>query len=220
MAYWLISLGACFLMFAPFMKPSQKRKLSIVLGALVALVLLYLTTLTNSRFEETDGGKLSGSVASLISYFGQTFINFCYYFDNFENPNPSLQLIFPFTYSYFIGDSFASSVAFQQYLSLITGKSLGVFYAFIGHLSTTAGNTAMVIYCLAITLLSMALLRSRNKTICNLKQLLLYVTFSSIMFLGLFGHYYASPNKTFSVVTFLVIAHYLMKPSKKSKMIR
>ena len=217
MAYWLISLGACFLMFAPFMKPSQKRKLSIVLGALVALVLLYLTTLTNSRFEETDGGKLDGSVASLISYFGQTFINFCYYFDNFENPNPSLQLIFPFTYSYFIGGSFGSTVAYQEYLSLVTGKYFGVFYAFIGHLSTTAGNTAMVIYCLVITLLSMVLLRRKNKAVCDIKQLLLYVTFSSIMFLGLFAHYYATANRTFSVVAFLIIAHYLMKPSRNQK---
>lgn len=220
MAYWLISLGACFLVFAPFMKPAQKRKLSIVLGALVALVLLYLTTLTNSRFEETDGGKLGGSVASLISYLGQTFINFCYYFDNFKTPYPSLQLIFPFTYSYFIGGSLGSTVAFQEYLSLVTGKYLGVFYAFIGHLSTTAGNTAMVIYCVAITLFSMMLLRRKNKFVCNLKQLLLYITFSSIVFLGLFTHYYASANKTFSVVAFLVIAHYLMKSPKKAKKIR
>ena len=217
-AYWLISLGACFLVFAPFMKKSQVRKVSVALGVLVAFALLYLTTLTESRFEDSDGGKLSGSISSLVYYFGQTFIHFCYYFDNFETPYPSLQIVFPFICTYFIGGAFQNSVSLQAYLTLVTGKQLGVFYAFIGHISTTAGNTAMVIYCFAIFVVSLLLLRRKNKHVCNLKQLILYMTFSSMLFLGLFAHYYSSPTKTFSVVAFLVISHYLMKiPSEKKK---
>lgn len=211
MAYWLISLGACFLVFAPFMEASQKRKVSMVLGVLVALVLLYLATVTESRFGESDGGSFSGPVASLISYWGQTFINFCYFFDNFEPPYPTLRLIFPFTSIFIQGGEFESTVALQQHLTLITGKELGVFYAFIGHLSTTAGKTVMVMYCIVIALVSLKVLRRKDSDICDIKHLLLYMFFSSIMFLGFFTHYYASANKTFSVVAFLIISHYLMK---------
>lgn len=220
MAYWLISLGACFLVFAPFMKSSQKRKVSIVLGVLVLFVIFYLTALTNSRFEDTDGGKLSGSAASLINYFGQTFITFCYYFDNFAPPYQSLQLIFPFIYSFIIGSEFQNTVALQAYLTLITGKQLGVFYAFIGHISATAGNTAMVLYCIAVSVVFTILLRRKDKSVCNLEQLILYVTCSSIMFCGLFTHYYATSNKTFSVVAFLIIARFLMKKPHNSNRIK
>ena len=215
MAYYLISLGACYLIFTPYMDKSQKRKITVALSVLVAFIVLYLTTLTNSRFEESDGGKLSGSIASLVSYFGQSFINFCYYYDTFRTPDPSLQLIFPFTYQYFIGTEHAGGVGMQEYLSLLSGKSLGVFYTFMGQISTTAGNVSMIIYCFIVFVLSMILINRKRTFVANLKQLFFYYLFSSICFLGLFGHYYGSSSHTFSVVIFSFIIPYLMKYNKQ-----
>lgn len=215
MAYYLISLGASYLIFTPYMDKSQKRKITIASGILVAFIILYLTTLTNSRFEERDGGQLSGSIASLVSYFGQSFINFCYYYDTFKTPDPSLQLIFPFTYQYFIGTEHVGGTAMQEYLSLLSGKSLGVFYTFMGQILTTAGNISMIIYCFVIFVLSIILLNRKRTSITNLKQLFFYYLFGSICFLGLFGHYYGSSSHTFSVLIFSFIIPYLMKYNKQ-----
>lgn len=215
MAYYLISLGASYLIFTPYMDKFQKRKITIASGILVAFIILYLTTLTNSRFEERDGGQLSGSIASLVSYFGQSFINFCYYYDTFKTPDPSLQLIFPFTYQYFIGTEHVGGTAMQEYLSLLSGKSLGVFYTFMGQILTTAGNISMIIYCFVIFVLSIILLNRKRTSITNLKQLFFYYLFGSICFLGLFGHYYGSSSHTFSVLIFSFIIPYLMKYNKQ-----
>lgn len=215
MAYYLISLGACYLIFAPYMDKSHKRKITIALGILVAFIILYLTTLTNSRFEESDGGQLSGSIASLVSYLGQSFINFCYYYDTFSTPDPSLQVIFPFTYQYFIGTEHVGTVGLQKYLTLITGKSTGVFYTFMGHISITTGNVIMVIYCLSLFIISIILLKRRRNSVINLKQLFFYFLFASIYFLGLFAHFYGSSLSTFPVVIFSFIIPYLMKYNKQ-----
>lgn len=215
MAYYLISLGASYLIFTPYMDKSQKRKITIALGILVAFIILYLTTLTNSRFEERDGGQLSGSIASLVSYFGQSFINFCYYYDTFKTPDPSLQLIFPFTYQYFIGTEHLGAVGIQEYLTLITGKFTGVFYTFLGHISLTAGNAVMIIYCLVLFIISILLLNRRRKSVINLKQLFFYYLFASVIFLGIFTHHYAHSSKTFSVIAFSFIISYLIKSEKK-----
>ena len=214
MAYYLISLGACFLLFSPYMLKSQKRKLTIVLVGLVALILLYLTTLTNSRFEDSGDGQLGGSIASLISYFGQSFINFCYYFDTFTTPDPTLQLIFPFTYEYIIGTKHVGAVGLQEYYTLLTGKFTGVFYTFIGHIIISAGQLVTLLCIIVLFIIAINMLKRKKLSIINLRQLFFYYLFSSILFLGIFTHYYANSNKTFSVVAFIIILPYLNKKFK------
>lgn len=214
MAYYIIALGACYLIFSSFMTKYQKKKLTIILLILVISIIFYLSILTNSRFEDTDGGQLSGSIASIIQYFGQSFIHFCYYFEVFKTPEPTLQLIFPFTHQYILGIGFDGAVMLQNHLTLITGKFTGVFYTFLGHISMSAGNIVMIIYVITIFILSLFILNRNSKSEVNIKDLFFYFFFASQIFLGVFTHYYAFGDKTFSVIAFLIILSYLTNKHK------
>ena len=74
-----------------------------------------------------------GSQGGVISYLGQPFINFTYFFDTLELPETRMNVVFPFICDYILGIG-APITAIQKYLSLSTGKTLWVFYAFYGHI--------------------------------------------------------------------------------------
>ena len=83
-AYWIMSAVTLFILFRKQLPPKIKKQLSI-LGLLVLFgVIAYLAAMTISRFDERDSS--GGALGSLISYFGQSFINFCYFFDEYDLP--------------------------------------------------------------------------------------------------------------------------------------
>ena len=216
MVYWLISAIVVFMFFMPYMNKKYKRKFGGLFIGIASLFVIYLAAMTISRFGERDAGDVSGTDGSLISYMGQSFINFCYFFDNFDCPMPTLQIIFPFTYK-LIGYPIQGSVAVQQVLSSLSGKELGVFYTFIGQIMTTTNNFIGILYCVILFLISYNVTRRVKHGVVNLRQSYLYMLCGSVLFMGLFGHYYASALTSFSMVFWFVLLS-TIKSSKDTKL--
>ena len=198
--YWLFSFGACYVFFQPFMTKNQIKKIKKFALFLIGVFMLYLLASTISRFSSTDESTQGG----LVGYAGQSFVNFCYFYDNFKCPLPSLQMLFPFTYLA-LGISMGGIVDYQETLSFITGEELGVFYTFMGQIAVTSSNQIMIIYCLLLTLFSFISAIKIKKGHVSLLKSYLYLLFSSVLFLGLFSHFYGLPSKTFSAVAFAFI---------------
>ena len=209
--YWLISFGACYIFFLPFFSKSLIKKIRKFLIFLVAIFALYLLMSTISRFSDSSEGTEGG----LISYAGFSYINFCYFYDTFRCPIPSLEIIMPFTY-YVLGLSSGSIVEFQRTLSWITGEELGTFYTFMGQIAVTTSNQIMIAYCILLVVLSFAFVYRIHKGKVKLLACFFYLVFSSVLFLGLFSHFYGLPSKTFSVITFAFIFARLRSVNKST----
>lgn len=207
--YWLIGFGACYVVFNPYMSSELKSRLKKFSILLVSIFFLFLAISTISRFSDTSGGTESG----LFSYAGQSFINFCYFYDEFESPLPSLQIIMPFSY-YITGLSLGSIVDYQEALSLISGYKLGVFYTFLGQILVTSNKTVMYAFCIVFCCLSFILLHKRKKQNVDIFWLYKYMLFASVLYLGLFSHYYGLYNKTFSAVVFFFLFKYLCRKKR------
>lgn len=212
MIYWLIGAIAGFLFFLPYMNKKYKRRFIGLFTIIASLFAFYLVAMTISRFSDRYAGDISGTNGSLISYMGQSFINFCYFFDTFDCPSPTLQIIFPFTYK-LIGYPIQGSVAVQQMLSAMSGKVLGVFYTFIGQIITTTNNFVGILYCVILFVISLAVTRRVKHGVTNLRQAYFYMLCASVLFMGLFGHYYASATKSFSIIFWLIL-FYIVTPRK------
>ena len=207
-AYWILSLAACYVFFRPYMSAALKRKFIVAASILVVLFGLYLAAMTISRFEDRDAGdgRVDGTQGSLISYFGQSYTNFCYFFDTFETPCPTLEAIFPFTYNNILGIGEGGGVPLQQMLTDRTNVFLGVFYTFLGQIATTAGNGIAIAFCIFFVAFFISYLRrffiSSNT---NLLGIYVYMACATVVYLGLFGHYYTSASHTFSLISFWII---------------
>lgn len=216
--YWLIGLGACYFFFKPLISGKMKLwgKYKYYVASLVVVFSFFIYSSTNSRFGERVGsGELTGAQAGFVDYAGQAFPYFCYFFDNFECPDPTLEIIFPYTYQ-FIGKSHGGVVGQQHYLSLISNYELGVFYTFIGQIAVTSSNHIAIVYCLIFIAFSFYFASHIRRKRIRLIDAYIYMVLASVLFLGLFSHYYGISSKSFSIVAFLVVLVLFVDRQKKS----
>lgn len=193
-AYWIVGAVACYLFFLPFWEDYHKKIIKRSAIFLFVLFIIYLALMSISRFGETNYGTEGG----LIFYFGQSYIDFCYFFDKYTCPIPSLQLIAPLTYKLILGDACMSVVELQDTLTFLTGNEIGVFYTFLGHIAVTSHNIVAIIYAFLLSIASFSVARKSLGKDSKPSTCYFYLLFSSVLFLGFFTHNYASFNKTFS----------------------
>lgn len=208
-AYWIISAVTLFILFRKQL-PSKIKKQISVLG-LVALggVIAYLAAMTIARFGERDSS--GDALGSLITYFGLPYINFCYFFDKYELPYHHFGIVFPFISQYIFGIP-AGGVTIQEKMSWLSHMETGTFYTFIGQMIIGIGQFWAIIMTLVYSFFSFKTLGNINrKNEINIMSLYLYFAFASVVLLGIFGHYYASPSKTFSLVAMYFVMRFLRK---------
>lgn len=208
-AYWIMSAVTLYILFRNQLPSSTKKQLSVL--GLVALVgvIAYLAAMTIARFGERDSS--GGALGSLISYFGQSYINFCYFFDKYDLPYHHFGIVFPFTSQYIFGVP-SGGVTIQEAMTWLSQKETGVFYTFIGHMIIGIGQFWAIIMTMAYSFFSFKTLGKINrKKEIDIMSLYLYFAFASVVLLGLFEHYYASPAKTFSLVVMYFVMRFLRK---------
>ena len=208
--YWIFSLGACFVFFSPYYSKNDKKLLKGLSAPVLFLLFLYIFIVTISRFGEDEDG--SGN--SLIIYAGQSYIYFCYFFDTFTCPIPTLQNILPLSY-YLVGASMGNPEEIQQLISQTTGESLGVFYTFIGQIASSSNNIIAIIYCFIFFVVFQFAFRNKKPRIMRIRGAFFYLFGASVMFLGLFGHYYAVWSRTLAIFLYLIL--FTLVSSKKIK---
>lgn len=208
-AYWIMSAGALYLLFRKQI-PAKVKKQLFVLGLIaVGGLIAYLAAMTISRFGErvSDGG----AIGSLISYFGQSYINFCYFFDKYDLPYHHFGIIFPFISEYVFGIP-SGGVAIQAQMAMLSHMSTGVFYTFIGLIIVGVGQLWAVIITILYALISnITLGKMRRKNNVGIQEVYVYFAFVSVVLLGLFAHYYASASKTFSLCVMYIVVGMLKK---------
>lgn len=204
-SYWIISFFFIFLFFKQYMnKESQKRILKLMVF-MVLLLAIYIGISTVSRFGDRYYGEgIGGNMGGMITYFGQNYLNYCFLFDEFNSSLNSLSILFPFTHK-LLGDDMIGAVVIQQYLSQKTGIQTGAFYTYYGHIILGIGHYATYVFCAIYTSLSFIILGSNKYKRYTLSRLYLYIALSSILFLGVFVHYYTDFTRTFSLVSFYLI---------------
>ncbi|MCQ2059545.1 MAG: oligosaccharide repeat unit polymerase [Bacteroidaceae bacterium] len=204
-AYWIIAVGAMYLFFRHNMSNEERKRILRILLSIVAVMILYLVAMTISRFgTEINGSGFSDSQSSLISYLGQSYINFCYFFDNYQPPYINLGILFPTTMHLLLGNDVGGTII-QQEATLLTGMQTGVFYTFIGHIMVGAGKSIAVAFTLIYALLSSFMIPKITKNMVTADNAFLYIAMCSIVLFGLFAHYYAAIGYMASVILWYIV---------------
>lgn len=156
-----VTIGVYLVIFREYISKSLKRKLIIVGGVLVSLVVLGLVYMSNARFD---------SLASWMyyKYAGETFVNFSgqlwpdlsghtwgsAYFTRFVGV---------------IGENFSTLMEKWQYISDITGIDPHIFYGYVGGMAIEFGwFVTFVVYALVAFLFYKKLKRDSSLSLSNL----------------------------------------------------
>lgn len=206
--YWLIVYGFCFILFKDYLTKKSKKNLYIVSGILITFIIFYFMSVTNSRFGEGDTGTSGG----MISYAGQSFINFCFFFDEHPYNGFTLQSVFPLFYKIFIDTDITGNTQLQGLMSAQTGVEHGVFNVFFGEMSVSSNKIVGIIYVILYFLITNFILKYYNKEFYGLLLIFLLI---SIPMLGLFSHFYADFARMFVFIVFVIYS--LIAPRIKFK---
>lgn len=141
--YWIIDLLFIYVMMRPYL--SRKiRTISSIMGLfMIGVASSYLVLMTLSRFG-------SGATDSLIRYMGQNYINFCWYWDNYEAPVINWGFFFPVS-THFLHIDWGcpvEPVSFGWYVETKVGFFVNSFYTFMGSVMLYLGQWAVIPYCL------------------------------------------------------------------------
>lgn len=210
-AYWIIALVSLFFFYKPLLSSEARKKMYLFGGGIIGIVCTYLISVTVSRFGEITGTSdgANEGLGSIINYIGQSYVDFCYFFDNYKPPFIHLGIIFPIT-SQYIFNVPSGGVAIQEMMASATHFETGVFYTFLGHITMGAGSFVTFIYVLVYRGISSLFFKQRNKKNVSLLQLYIYYALISVVLLGLFTHYYASTG-TLALVVWFFIIKYIIK---------
>lgn len=199
--YWGVVFGLCTVMFWKHMNEDIKNKIS-KLGLVVGVLLvLYLSNITVSRFSERDTGTKGG----IISYAGQSYPNFCRFFNDFDNVDGiTLKMLCPVTHAYVLKD-YSAAVALQGELDNKTGWQTGVFYTHLGSFILSDGKAGPFIITIAFLLLTKLVFRRRGNYI-SFEHLFISIILIMVPTLGFISY----PFDVASTVLFIYILSFLV----------
>lgn len=200
--YWMLSYVFMLILF--WKKLTAKQHKNIIYTSLIMLsfLLAYFLVLTFSRFENSD----TGADGSIFSYAGQSFINFCYFFDMHPYQGFTLQKVFPLFYKLFIDNGINSSGEINVLMTYKTGVQHGIFNTFIGDILMSSNSVIAILYCLIISRLSFHFLKFKKNNKVNFSHFILLFCFYSIPLLGLFSHFYNNYSRVFCFLFFVYYA--------------
>lgn len=199
--YWIIILGLSIVLFWKYIDKKKKIKIIPIVSTFLILTVIYMVLVTNSRF----GGRDTGNKGGVITYAGQSYINYCYFWDNFENPGGlSTKYLFPATHYWIIGD-YEGSVPYQKELHLKTRKDPGVFYSYLGSFLVDSNKPGPFLFTfLYLFLCSLAFRKKQG--IIRFERLLYGFLLFIIPACGIISYIYTSYYMTFSMVVWIILA--------------
>lgn len=200
--FWIILFIMSFIMFRPYIPEGKRhffRRITIVV--MVAL-LLYLGSVTISRFGDMEGGTSGG----LLSYIGQPFINFCEIWNKVYDQNIHTQRLFPLT-NFLLGND--TSALIDEIMSMYykTGVHLNVFFSFVGMFLVDFGHLGAIFIPLMIFFLSQSVINKiRYNNVADLHSFIVLFSVSAILSCGIITYFYSTMPRVVSLILFLILS--------------
>lgn len=204
MLYGLMLLF-CLVFFRNIFTPSIKRLIIWGGTPLLAIFSLYLSVVSSARFERSEEGT-SGSV---LQYAGQSYLNFCYFYDN---ANPDLiypQREFPIV-SHVVFKSDYGDVKEER--SAKEGFFIGVFATHVGAWMLDIGIAGCIMFALLYALICVQLIKYVNRTEFDISEVLMIFVLATIPIFGIF--YYRFHNFTIALQYLLAGILYILSKFK------
>ena len=137
--YYLLFFVVCILIFYPYLNRKTKAVTFSFSSVFLAAIIGYFIYVSNLRSEYTGNDYL-------LRYAGQSYANFCNYFDNLNWHAFTLRRVLPFS-SYLLGGKWSLSEYDIEVLDK-TGMELGQFSTMMGTFFIDIGIVGLLVYSL------------------------------------------------------------------------
>ena len=142
---------------------------------------------------------------------GQSYLNFCWFWDNYDAPVVNLGLFFP-VFTHFIGIDWGAPVepvSFGMFVESRVGYFVNVFYTFMGTIMLYLGQWAVIPYCICFTLISNTILNNQRRF--GIHTFIRVFIFAIIPFCGVIVYLYVDYIRALGAIVMLFFCSRLEK---------
>ncbi|MBR6123604.1 oligosaccharide repeat unit polymerase, partial [Candidatus Saccharibacteria bacterium] len=162
--YWAMTFVACYVFFKDSMDERLKEGIKKFLCAAEFLITIYVLFMNMARFSNgTENG-----ITNFFSYIGQSFINFCTFYEKIELQNYSIHGIFPILNHFFPTSDYNTWYR-------MTESSFGVFSmcfsTFVGEMISEIGKAFTLIWTACFGMFGLMLVKRRKNEYITLPKL-------------------------------------------------
>ena len=169
----------CIIFFRNILTTSLKKLLLWGGIPVVGIALLYLTAVSTARFEDRD----EGAAGTTLQYAGQSYLNFCYFYDN-ANPNLVYpQREFPILSFLLFKSEYANT---KDERTAKEGFFIGVFATHVGAWLLDIGLAGCIVYTIFFAFVCSLLIKYYNRTEFEVTEVLLIFITATIPIFGIF----------------------------------
>ncbi len=203
--YWMMLFTLCFVFFYKFMDDTLKLKMKKVFVVLFGIGVAYVVIMNIRRFS-SDYNDSMESFKHIVNYAGQSFINFCHFFEKINIEKINITAGFPLT-SYLLDINY-DSLDWYDYVENKTGFYAVVFSTFIGELISYMGIPLTLFWIAIFYVIAKKCVRIENMKSISFYRFQVIFTLICVPYLGIFGHYYHAFITEFFSIIFLILGYY------------
>jgi len=203
------------LLFKHLIKRKQWIVLSAVMIPITFVAVFYFVGVTKARFHTDDKGEIKG----IVQYSGQSYLNFCYFYDNAKNEKPYFERMFPLTNHFILDKNYDNQTIKEQ--NKLNGFKTDVFTSFLGTFLLDLGKIPMILWTLMFFALCMLFLPPPNDSSMSFEVLMLLFALAAVPTFGVFYYRYLNfthamiPTIALGAALFSSIQIYLKKRLEK-----
>ncbi len=175
----------CLVLFQNFITKKVRNFILLTSLPVIAVGLTYLIAVSSSRFESED----EGAGGSMLEYAGQSYANFCYFYDNHNSELYYIERETPLI-SYFIFKN--QYVDTKEERSAKEGFFIGVFASHVGSWLLDTGVIGAIVFSLFFALLCCLVIQRYNRTDFDVTDLIMLFTLGVVPTFGIFYYRYYS----------------------------
>ncbi|WP_373134256.1 O-antigen polymerase [Phocaeicola plebeius] len=182
--YWMMFFVLCVCFFYRFLQEKQKKTIKVIGIITLGLILCYIIYINIARFSNLD----ISAEEYIISYLGQSYINFSLFIQELNLPSYTTIHVFPFT-NHLVDPEFIGT-DWYMYVQNKTGIFIMCFSTFIGEFISNMGLINTIIWCIAFSFICFRLLKRKQINEISSSQLFLLFALVCMPYLGIMASYY------------------------------
>lgn len=175
----------CLVLFQNFITKKVRNFILLTSLPVIAVGLTYLIAVSSSRFESED----EGAGGSMLEYAGQSYANFCYFYDNHNSELYYIERETPLI-SYFIFKN--QYVDTKEERSAKEGFFIGVFASHVGSWLLDIGVIGATLLSLIFALIVCLVINKYNRVQFDVADLLMLFALGAVPTFGVFYYRYYS----------------------------
>jgi hypothetical protein len=191
----------CLVFFQNFITKKVRNFFLVVSLPVVAVGLIYFISVSAARFENEE----EGTGGTMLEYAGQSYANFCYFYDNHNQGLYYVEREFPVISYFFFKRQYNDT---KEERTAKEGFFIGVFASHVGSWFLDTGLVGCILICTFFSILCCLVIKSYQRSEFDIADVLMLFALGAVPTFGIFYYRYYSIATAFVYVVAAILYIY------------